>query len=198
MALRPQGRAPRNATESGTRNVALEVTVSLYNLSAGLMTPKLANLEHWIDQAKAFAEQRSFDPERFVQSRLFPDQFAFVRQVQSACDTAKFASFRVLGRDAPSDPDDETTLDELLSRVKRTCGLLGALSETDFEGAEDRQIVLPFAKDHWTTPMDYLTEFAVPNFFFHLTTAYAILRHNGVPLGKRTYLGSMTLRPLES
>ena len=171
--------------------------MSLFDLSVGLMAPKLANLTHWIDQAMQWAEERGFDPEVLVQARLFPDQFTFARQVQSACDTAKFAASRVTASEAPSFADDETTLAQLKARVERTVAYLGEYSAADFEGAESNKVVLPFLPDNWVKPVDYLREFAAPNFYFHLTTAYAILRHNGVPLGKRTFLGSITLQPNE-
>ncbi len=164
-------------------------------LTAVLMARKLDDLASWIDQAIAYAEQRGFDPEVFVQARLAPDQFPFVRQVQSACDTAKFATKRLTGREAPSHPDTETTLAELKARIEEVRSWLGEASEADFEGAAERGVTLTQAEGLSFSGAEYLNEFAIPNFFFHLTHAYAILRHNGVPLGKRAYLGPLSLRP---
>lgn len=167
---------------------------SMHALTAGLMAPKLGDLASWIEAARGYAEERGFDADVLVSARLSPDQYPFVGQVQSACDTAKFAVTRLTGREAPSHPDTETTLDELLARIENVRSWLGETSDGDYDGAADRQVRLPGMKDTWLTSSDYVHQFAIPNFFFHLTHAYAILRHNGVPLGKRAYLGRLTLQ----
>ena len=172
--------------------------MSLYPTSVALMSKMLKNLASWLDQADAYAQDRDFPVEVLVQSRLHPDQFPLVRQVQSACDTAKYAASRLSGKEAPSHPDDETTFAELKERVASVLSNLETYSEGEFEGSAEREIVLPFIEGQAITGANYLHEFALPNFFFHVSHAYAILRHNGVPLGKRTFLGSLSLYPKEA
>lgn len=164
----------------------------MYAQSVALMRPMLNNLKTWLDHARTYAEERGFDAEVLVQSRLAPDQFALVRQVQSACDTAKFVPARLTGRDAPSHADTESTMDELKARIEAVTAYLDEFSEADLQDTAERALQLPFLPEGQTmTGSAYLHTFALPNFFFHLTHAYAILRHNGVPLGKRTFLGAI-------
>ncbi|MGD0674942.1 MAG: DUF1993 domain-containing protein [Polyangiaceae bacterium] len=158
------------------------------------MKKLLGQLDQWIGAAAAYAQAKSFDPNVFVGLRLAPDQFAFARQVQSACDTAKFAAARLAGRDAPTHADTEQTLDELHARVRAVIAYLEGFKAADFEGASKRVITQPRWEGKVMTGADYFVEHAVPNFFFHVTHAYAILRHNGVSIGKRDYLGPLTLR----
>jgi hypothetical protein len=158
------------------------------------MKKMLGQLDKWLEAAAGVAKTKSFDPNVFLGLRLAPDQFAFARQVQTTCDTAKLAASRLTGKDAPQQPDTEQTLDELRARVKSVITYLDGFSAKDFEGAAKRVITQPRWEGKVMTGADYFMEHAVPNFFFHLTHAYAILRHNGVSLGKRDYLGSMNLR----
>jgi hypothetical protein len=158
------------------------------------MKKQLGQLDKWLDAAAAFAHAKSFEPGLILGFRLAPDQFAFARQVQTACDTAKLASARLTGKDAPSHPDTEQTLEELQARVRAVIGYLDAMTAKDFEGAATRVVSLPRWEGKLMTGADYFLEHALPNFYFHLTHAYAILRHTGVPLGKRDYLGTITLR----
>lgn len=158
------------------------------------MKKQLGQLDKWLDAAAADAKARSFDPNVFLGLRLSPDQFAFARQVQTACDTAKLAASRLTGKDAPSYPDTEQTLDELHARVRSVIAYLDTLSAKDFEGAAARVVTQPRWEGKVMSGNDYFVEHAVPNFFFHLTHAYAILRHNGVNVGKRDYLGTLSLR----
>ncbi len=154
----------------------------------------LSHLDAWLDAATSFAATKSFDPKRFLSFRLAPDQFDFVRQVQSTCDTAKLAAARLTGQEAPKHPDDEQTIDELHTRIRSVIAYLDSFSAKDFEGAASRVVTTPRWEGKVMTGADYFFEHAVPNFFFHLTHAYALLRHNGVPLGKRDYLGPLTQR----
>jgi len=158
------------------------------------MKKMLAQLDKWLESAAAFAQKKSFDPNLFVGFRLAPDQFALARQVQSACDAVKLAASRLSGKEAPVHPDTEQTLDELHARVRSVIAYLDGFSVKDFEGAAARVITLPRWEGKVMTGADYFLEHAVPNFFFHLTHTYAILRHNGVDVGKRDYLGTLTLR----
>jgi hypothetical protein len=158
------------------------------------MKKMLGHLDKWLDAASAFAKEKSFDPNVFLTLRLAPDQFPFVRQVQSSCDTLKLAAARLSGKEAPSHPDTEQTIDELHARIRTVLAYVDGFSEKDFEGAATRTISTPRWEGKVMKGSDYFLEHSVPNFFFHVTHAYAILRHNGVGLGKRDYLGPLTMR----
>lgn len=158
----------------------------------GQMKKMLGQLDTWLEKAAADAEARKFDPNIFLNLRLAPDQFPFVRQVQAACDTAKVAAARLSGQTAPEHPDTEQTLDELRARVRTVIAYLDGFKREDFAKGASVTVTQPRWKGKTMTGADYFLEHAMPNFFFHLTTAYAILRHNGVPIGKRDYLGSLT------
>ena len=159
------------------------------------MKKQLGQLDKWLDGARAHAETKRFDANAFLGLRLVVDQFPFVRQVQVACDTAKLGASRLTGKEAPSHADDEATLEQLQARVKATITYLEGFSEKDFEGAATTSITQPRWEGRTMTGHDYFVEHVTPNFFFHLTTAYAILRQNGVAVGKRDYLGALTQRP---
>lgn len=154
----------------------------------------LTNLDAWLAKAAAHAKAKSFDVGVLVQARLAPDQYPLVKQVQSACDTAKFAAARLSGKEAPKHPDTEQTFEELHQRIASVTSYLGTFTAKDFEGAEARAITLPFLEGKTMKGGDYLVEMVAPNFYFHLVTAYAILRHNGVSLGKMDYIGALTLQ----
>lgn len=156
------------------------------------MKKGLGQLDKWLETAAAHAQSKSFDPNVFIGLRLAPDQFAFARQIQLTCDTAKAASARLAGKDAPKNEDSEKTLDELRARIAATRAFLDTLVAADFADADTRVITQPRWEGKTMTAADYFVEHALPNFFFHLTTTYALLRHNGVPLGKRDYLGPLT------
>ena len=158
------------------------------------MKKMLGQLDGWLGAAADNAKARGFDPNVLVESRLAPDQFAFVRQVQAACDTAKMATARLTAKDAASHPDTETTLDELRARIRAVIGYLEGISEADYAGAATRVITTPRWEGKVMSGADYFLEHALPNFFFHTTHVYAILRHNGVSLGKRDFLGPLSLR----
>lgn len=158
------------------------------------MKKMLGQLAKWLDAAEAHATAKGFDSNVLVEARLAPDQFAFVRQVQNACDTAKLATSRLTAKDAPNHPDTEKTLSELRDRVRSVIAYLDGISESDYAGAATRVITTPRWEGKVMTGADYFMEHAVPNFFFHVTHSYAILRHNGVGLGKRDYLGAQTRR----
>jgi hypothetical protein len=155
---------------------------------------QLAQLDKWLETAAVFAQTKSFDPNVFMGLRLAPDQFAFARQVQTACDTAKLATARITGKEPPAHPDSEQTLEELRTRVRSVISYLDGFSEQDFDGAAARSVTQPRWEGKTMSGTDYFIEHAVPNFFFHLTHVYAILRSNGVSVGKRDYLGTLSLR----
>ena len=158
------------------------------------MKKVLHNLDGWLAKASAHAEAKKFDPAVLVQTRLSPDMFPFARQVQTACDTAKLAAARLTGKEAPSHPDTETTFAELSARIAKVTAYLDTFTANDFAGVESRTVSLPRWEGKSMTALDYFVEHAIPNFFFHATTAYAILRHSGVDIGKRDFLGPLTLR----
>jgi hypothetical protein len=158
------------------------------------MTKMLGQLDKWLEATANFAQTKGVDPNVFLGLRLAIDQFAFARQVQTACDTAKLAAARLTGKVAPTHADSEQTLDELRARVRTVITYLDGFSAKDFEGAAERSVTQPRWEGKTMTGADYFLEHALPNFFFHITHAYAILRHNGVSLGKRDYLGALTQR----
>lgn len=158
------------------------------------MIKMLEGLGRWLDEAVEYAETRSFEPDLLLSLRLYPDQFSLVRQIQGAADTAKFAAARLADKDPPNHPDEEKTLAEIRDRLASTIDYLKSFERGDFDDCEGRLIKLGFLPQDQRVPApNYVVEFAMPNFYFHVTTAYAILRHNGVQLGKRGYIGSMKL-----
>lgn len=158
------------------------------------MNKFLRALDRWIDKARASAAERKFDPNVLAEARLAPDQYPFTRQVQAACDTAKYAAAKLSGKEAPSHPDTEKTLDELKARIQTCLAYLETFGAADFAGSEERRCSHAWMKQQWMRSSDYALEYALPNFLFHVTTAYSILRHNGVPLGKTDFLAPITLQ----
>ena len=158
------------------------------------MKKMLGQLDRWLEIAATYAKERSFDPNLFLTARLAPDQFPLVRQIQSTCDSAKLGASRLTGKDAPVHPDTEQTVDEIRARIRAVMGYLDGFSAVDFANADSRVVSTPRWEGKVLSGHDYFLEHAMPNFFFHLTHAYALLRHNGVPLGKRDYLGTLSLR----
>jgi len=158
------------------------------------MRKLLGQLGTWLDRAQTHAEAKKFDSKNYLTMRLSPDQFAFARQVQAACDTAKLAAARLSEKEAPSHPDTEQTVAELKARVEAVVTYLGGFTEQDFEGSATRVITTPRWEGKVMSGANYFMEHALPNFFFHLTHTYALLRHAGVELGKRDYLGQLSLR----
>jgi len=154
----------------------------------------LDNLEKWLDKACDHAKARSFDPEILVSARLAPDQYPLCQQVQTACDQAKYAAAYLGGVEAPSHPDTEKSLAELRERIRKCLAFVASVKEADYAGADERKVAPNWLGGKWLTGADYLAHVAVPNFYFHVTTAYAILRSNGVPLGKMDYIGAMPVR----
>jgi uncharacterized protein len=154
----------------------------------------LANLDRWLEAGIAFAEKKKIDPSVLAQSRLAPDQYELTRQVQSACDAAKYAAAYLSGQKAPSHPDTEKTLDDLRSRIRTCVQYVESVKPPQYAGAAEQKVAPPWLQGKWFRGADYLRQLAVPNFYFHVTTAYAILRHNGVELGKMDFIGSMPLQ----
>ncbi|NOK33272.1 DUF1993 domain-containing protein [Corallococcus exercitus] len=158
------------------------------------MKKQLGQLGKWLETAAAHAKAKSFDPNLYLGFRLAPDQLPFVKQVQIACDAAKLGASRLTGKAAPSHADTEQTLEELGARVRSTIEYLDTLTAKDFEGAATRVITNPRWEGKVMSGADNFLEHIIPNFYFHLTHTYALLRHNGVNLGKADYLGTLSLR----
>jgi len=154
----------------------------------------LGQINTWLDKAEAYAKERSFESNLYSSFRLAPDQLAFARQIQITCDTAKLGASRLTGKEAPTHADNEQTLDELRVRIRSVVSYLDGYSEKDFEGAGTRSITQPRWEGKVMTGKDYFFEHVQPNFYFHAAHTYAILRHNGVPVGKRDYLGALSQR----
>ena len=164
----------------------------MYFQLLGQMKKQLRQVDSWFDKAEAHAKARGFDPNLLVAVRLAPDQFGLARQIDSTCDTAKLAASRLTGKDAPKNDDDEKTIAELRARVASAIAYLDTFTEKDFDGAATRTITTPRWEGRTMTGHDYFLEHALPNFYFHLAHAYAILRESGVDVGKRDYLGALT------
>ena len=167
------------------------MTVSMYDISVAVFSARLKALASVLTAAEQNAVERKIDPQVFLTARLAPDMFALTRQVQIATDHAKGAPSRLAGREVPKYEDNEASFAELQARIAKTLDHLATFSAADLDGSEDRTIELRLGGREVSMPgLQYLLNAAMPNFYFHITTAYDILRHNGVPLGKQTFLGN--------
>jgi uncharacterized protein len=165
--------------------------ISMYQASAPRFANTLKNLSAILDKAKAQAEAKKIDEQVLTSSRLFPDMFALARQVQIACDSAKGAVARLAGVEIPKHEDTEKTFDELKERIAKTLAFIATVKPAQIDGSEEKEVVLKLqGKDVPFKGMQYLLGFAWPNFYFHTVTAYNILRHNGVEIGKRDFIGT--------
>ena len=166
--------------------------ISMYTMSVEAFIPSLRALSKLLDKGAQYATTKKFDTSVLVNGRLAPDMFPLVKQVQSACDFAKNSSARLCGQDPPRFEDNEQTLDELKARVARTIDYVQGLRADAFKGSEDRDIKIPLPNNNSLEMkgLPYLNNWALPNFYFHVVTAYAILRHNGVDVGKRDFLNA--------
>ena len=165
--------------------------ISMYQASAPRFANSLRNLSAILDKAQTHAEARKIDPVVLTTSRLYPDMFALARQVQIACDNAKGAVARLAGVEVPKHDDTEQSFAELKARIAKTIAFIETLKPAQIDGSEERDISLKLGKREvqWKG-MQYLLGFALPNFYFHVVTAYGILRHNGVELAKRDFIGN--------
>lgn len=164
--------------------------ITMYSASVPVFARKLGSLSKWLDKAEAHALARKFDPSVYIASRLAPDMLAFPKQIQIACDGAKFCVARLAGVEAPKDDDSETTLAQLKERIAKTLAFIQSVPEAQINGSDDRDISVPRRDGPIVMKGEfYLNHYALPNFYFHVTTAYALLRHNGVELGKSDFLG---------
>jgi len=172
--------------------------MSMYTASVPQLSKMLQHLDAWLGKAEESAAAKNYDPKVLLEARLAPDMLPLVKQVQIACDGAKFVAARLSGKEAPRHADTEQSVAELRDRVRETVAYLKTISEDDFRGAAERRVHFGYLPPgQGMVGHVYLNQYALPNVYFHLTVAYAILRHNGVPLGKADYLGDIPLVPLE-
>ena len=166
------------------------MTISMYSASIPVWQHMLKGLSAVLAKAAAHADARKIDPSVLLQSRLFPDMLPLVKQVQIVTDQAKGGASRLAGVDIPKYEDTETTFDQLQARIAKTVAYLETITPAQVDGSETKHITMQFGPTkHEFTGQDYLLKFVNPNFFFHISVAYSLLRHNGVELGKKDFLG---------
>jgi hypothetical protein len=168
------------------------MAISMYDFSIPVLTRGLTNMSAVLDKAAAHAAAKKFDSAVLAQSRLFPDMHPLVRQVQIACDTAKGAGARLAGIDPPKHEDTEATFADLKARIAKTVDFLKTVTAAQVKDAETRNIEIKFPSGSWKfTGLAYLTDFVLPNFYFHEAMVYALLRKSGVEVGKGDFLGAI-------
>lgn len=167
------------------------MTISMYEASVPQLIRAIRNLVAILGKGAAHAEANSIDPAVLINSRLYPDMFPLVKQVQIVSDIARRGVARLAGAEAPAVEDTETTFPELIDRLEQSIAYLETFSAEQIDGTEEKEITIPAGKDETMTfkGWTFLSFFILPNIHFHVTTAYDILRHNGVAVGKRDYLG---------
>ena len=168
------------------------MTVSMYDASVPVIKQMLASLSELLAKAEAHAAEKKIEPAALLQARLFPDMFPLARQVQIACDFAKSIPSRLAGIEVPAYDDTEQTFEQLQARIARTLALIDGIDPASFAGSEAMEIVLRpgTPKERTLDGKTYLLAYGLPQFFFHVTTAYALLRHNGVEIGKKDFMGA--------
>jgi len=167
------------------------MTISMYNASVPVFKQMLNSMSHVLSKAEAHAAEKKIDPAVFLQARLYPDMFPLLRQVQIAADFAKGVSARLANVEVPAYDDSETTFADLHARIKTTLAFIESIAPEQFDDAAEREIITRpgTPKEKKFTGLSYLLTYGLPQFFFHVTTTYAILRHNGVEVGKGDYMG---------
>jgi hypothetical protein len=161
----------------------------MHQISVPSFQKHLTALDAILDKAAAYCEARKIEPSALLNARLYPDMFTFTRQVQAACDFAKAATARLAGETPPSHPDTETTIAELKARIAKTLAYIATIKPEAMDGSEERSMTIKVGPSDMTfIGRDYLLHFALPNFYFHCATAYGILRHNGLEIGKRDFM----------
>ena len=175
------------------------MSLSMYKASVPVFIHMLNSLSALLDKGAACAEARKFDPTILAGARLAPDMFPLSRQVQIASDAAKGCAARMAGVEIPSFPDTETTIPELKERIAKTVSFLKGLNAAQIDGCEDKTVTIKLrGKDEQVKCQPYLLNFALPNLYFHVTTSYALLRHNGVDVGKADFLGDLQAEELRA
>ncbi len=168
----------------------------LYSFTIPVFVKSLTALDGILVKTEAFLKEKGLAEDELLNLQLAPDMFPFKKQVQIVCDNAKGAAGRLSGTEVPTHADDEKSLSELRERIAKTLSFINTIPETAFEAAATRQVTLPYFPGKFMTGFDYTREYVLPNFFFHLTTAYALLRKEGMNLGKADYIGGMPLQDL--
>ncbi|MFC5741751.1 DUF1993 domain-containing protein [Dyella tabacisoli] len=168
------------------------MTTSLYDTSIPVFKQMLGGLGVVLAKAEAHAVEKKIDPEALLQARLFPDMFPLVRQVQIACDFARSVPTRLAGAEVPAYDDKAQTFEELRALIAKTTAYVDSFTPAQFEGSAQREIITRKGtpKERRFSGQSYLLSYGLPQFFFHVTTAYALLRHNGIEIGKRDYMGA--------
>jgi hypothetical protein len=166
------------------------MTLSMYDASVPVLIAGFENLTAILQKAEKHADAKQIDFSTLLNARLAPDMYPLIRQIQIASDNAKGCAARLAGVEIPSYADTETTLPEIYARIEKTIGFLKSIDPATVNGSADREVIFksPHGDRHFKGA-DYLTSFALPNFYFHIAMAYALLRHNGVDIGKRDFLG---------
>ncbi len=167
------------------------MNVSYYQLAVESNIRVLNNLSHLLDKAKTFCTERKLEERVLLEARLFPDMYPLVRQVQLVSDMTKSCAARLIGQEPPRFEDKEASFAELQDRITKTIAYLKTVKEADFSGSKDREIRLPWKPDKPMRGEVFLLQHALPNVYFHITAAYAILRHSGVAIGKADYIGAI-------
>lgn len=169
------------------------MAISMYSASVPVFNRLLGHLAAWLDKAEAHAEAKKFDTSVYLAARLAPDMLPFTKQIQIACDAAKFGVARLAGVEAPKFEDNEASFADLRERIRKTLAFVNSVPASAIDGSEDRDITVPRRDGNMVLKGEfYLKHYVQPNFYFHVTTAYALLRHNGVPLGKGDFLGALS------
>ncbi len=163
----------------------------MYELTFQQFKKMLLNFSAILDKSVQYADSKKVDPTVLLQSRLAPDQFPLTRQIQIFCDTAKLGASRLTGKEAPTHADDEKTVNELKARIQSTISYLDTIKAADFADSATRKVSQPRWEGKYLTGEEFFHQHVLPNFYFHMTTAYSILRHNGLDVGKKDYLGAM-------
>lgn len=168
------------------------MSISMYDFSIPVLTHGLTNLSAILDKAAAHAAAKKFDCAVLAQARLFPDMYPLTRQVQIACDTAKGAAGRLAGIEVPKHEDNEVTFADLKARIAKTLDFVKSVNAAQLKDAETRAVELKFPNGSWKfTGLAYLNDFVMPNFYFHVSMVYALLRKSGVEIGKGDFLGAI-------
>ena len=169
------------------------MSISMHSASVPVFVRMFGDLSLWLDKAEAHATAKKFDPQVYLTARLAPDMLPFPKQIQIACDAAKFGVARLAGVEAPKFDDTEASLAELRVRIQKTVEFVRSVPASQIDGTEAKDVVVPRRDGSITLKGEfYLKHFVMPNFYFHVTTAYALLRYCGVDLGKSDYLGALS------
>lgn len=166
----------------------------IYSFTISLFIKNLNALKHILEKSEEYAREKNIDPNSWLDERLAPDMFPLVKQIQVVCDNAKGAAARLAEVEIPKYEDNEKTFAELKARIDKTIEFLETFSEESFKNAADAKVALSYFPGKYMTGQDYACEYAVPNFLFHMVAAYAILRKNGVPLGKADFINGLPLK----